>query len=70
MTGPNWHCFTITCVLCSSSLETRCSQPCSHLLDIDNLQSICALPDFLLDFHEVLDMLVNNTGITFPLPSL
>ncbi|XP_074229654.1 carbonyl reductase [NADPH] 1-like [Camelus bactrianus] len=34
-------------------------------LDIDDLQSICALPDFLRQEYRGLDVLVNNAGVAF-----
>lgn len=46
-------------------LKAEGLSPRFHLLDIDNLQSIRALRDFLWEEYGGLDVLVNNAGIVF-----
>uniref|UniRef100_A0A8C0R762 Carbonyl reductase 1 n=1 Tax=Canis lupus dingo TaxID=286419 RepID=A0A8C0R762_CANLU len=46
-------------------LQSEGLSPRFHLLDIDDLQSICTLRDFLCKEYRGLDVLVNNAGINF-----
>ena len=46
-------------------LQAEGLSPRFHQLDIDDLQSIRALRDFLLKEYGGLDVLVNNAGIAF-----
>ncbi|XP_040325337.1 carbonyl reductase [NADPH] 3-like [Herpailurus yagouaroundi] len=46
-------------------LQAEGLSPRFHLLDIDDLQSIRAMRDFLREEYGGLDVLVNNAGIAF-----
>ncbi|XP_027969824.1 carbonyl reductase [NADPH] 1-like, partial [Eumetopias jubatus] len=46
-------------------LQTEGLSPRFHLLDIDDLQSLGALRDFLRKEYRGLDVLVNDAGIAF-----
>ncbi|NXV55508.1 CBR1 reductase, partial [Molothrus ater] len=48
-----------------AQLQQEGLHPLFHQLDIDDLQSIRALRDFLKDKYGGLDVLVNNAGIAF-----
>ncbi|XP_051006233.1 carbonyl reductase [NADPH] 1-like isoform X2 [Acomys russatus] len=51
-------------------LQAEGLSPRFHQLDINDLQSIRALRDFLRREYGGLDVLVNNAGIAFPCPGL